>query len=51
MQRVEIVGPYYELDLEYGRIVSENNLNWFWIRPTEAKLALVRQLPFSIQLG
>jgi predicted choloylglycine hydrolase len=42
MLRVEIAGSYYELGLEYGRIVAENKLNWWWIQPTEAKLALVK---------
>jgi hypothetical protein len=43
MLRVEIAGSYYELGLEYGRIVSENKLNWWWTQPTEAKLALVKE--------
>ncbi|MBU0610546.1 MAG: hypothetical protein KKI08_21870 [Armatimonadetes bacterium] len=42
MRRVEIAGSYHELGLEYGRIVSENKLNWWWTQPTEAKLALVK---------
>ena len=40
---VEIAGSYHELGLEYGRIVSENRLNWWWTQPTEAKLALVKE--------
>lgn len=42
MRSVEIAGTYYELGLEYGRIVSENKLNGWWAQPTEAKLALVK---------
>ena len=42
MRRVEIAGSYYELGLEYGRILSENKLDWWWTQPTEAKLALVK---------
>jgi len=41
MLQVEIEGSYYELGLKYGRIVAENKLNWWWIQPTEPKLALV----------
>jgi isopenicillin-N N-acyltransferase-like protein len=43
MLRVEIAGSYYELGLEYGRIVSENKLDWWWTQPSEAKLALVKK--------
>jgi predicted choloylglycine hydrolase len=43
MRHIEIAGSYYELGLEYGRIVSENKLNWWWTQPTAAKLALVKQ--------
>ena len=42
MQSVEMAGSYYELGRQYGRIVSENNLNWWWKPPSEAKLALVK---------
>jgi len=42
MQRAEIAGSYYELGLEYGRIVSENKLNWWWTPPSAAKIALVK---------
>jgi hypothetical protein len=42
MRRVEIAGSYYELGLEYGRIVSENKLDWWWTPPSAAKLALVK---------
>jgi len=41
MFQVEIAGSYYELGLNYGRIVAENNLNWWWQQPTESALALV----------
>ena len=43
MLQVEIAGSYYELGLKYGRIVAENKLNWWWIQPTEPKLALVKE--------
>jgi predicted choloylglycine hydrolase len=43
MRHIKIAGSYYELGLEYGRIVSENKLNWWWTQPTAAKLALVKQ--------
>ncbi len=42
MRRVEIAGSYYELGLEYGRIVSENKLAWWWTPPSDDKLALVK---------
>jgi predicted choloylglycine hydrolase len=42
MRRVEIAGSYYELGLEYGRIVLENKLDWWWAPPSAAKLALVK---------
>jgi predicted choloylglycine hydrolase len=43
MRHVEIAGSYYELGLEYGRIVSQNKLNWWWTQPTETKLAFVKE--------
>jgi predicted choloylglycine hydrolase len=43
MLQVEIAGSYYELGLKYGRIVAKNKLNWWWIQPTEPKLALVKE--------
>jgi predicted choloylglycine hydrolase len=42
MLQIEIAGSHYELGLEYGRIVSENKLDWWWTQPSEAKLALVK---------
>ncbi|GAP12778.1 predicted choloylglycine hydrolase [Longilinea arvoryzae] len=42
MRRVEIAGSNYELGLKYGRIVSENKLDWWWTPPGEDKLALVK---------
>ena len=30
MRHVEIAGSYYELGLEYGKIVSETKLNLWW---------------------
>jgi len=42
MLRVEIAGSYYELGLEYGRILSENKLDSWWTPPSEAKRALVK---------
>ena len=42
MRRVEIAGSYYELGVEYGRVVSENKLDWWWAPPSAAKLALVK---------
>ncbi len=43
MLHAEITGSYYELGLEYGRIVSENKLNWWWKQPSAPKLALVKE--------
>ncbi len=43
MLQVEIAGSYYELGLEYGRIVAENKLNGWWKQPTEPTLALVKE--------
>jgi isopenicillin-N N-acyltransferase-like protein len=43
MRQVEIAGSYYELGLNYGRIVAENKLNWWWKQPTESALALVKE--------
>jgi predicted choloylglycine hydrolase len=43
MRQVDIAGSYYELGLNYGRIVSENKLNWWWKQPTESALALVKE--------
>jgi len=48
--RVEIAGSYYELGLEYGRIVSENKLNWWWTEPPVAKLALVKACESEIAI-
>ena len=42
MRRVEIAGSYYELGVEFGRIVAENNLDGWWAAPSVAKLALVK---------
>jgi predicted choloylglycine hydrolase len=42
IRQVEIAGSYYELGLNYGRIVAENKLNWWWKQPTESALALVK---------
>ncbi len=42
MRHVEIAGSYYELGLEYGKIVSEDKLNLWWEQPVAAKLALVK---------
>jgi hypothetical protein len=43
MRQVEIAGSYYELGLNYGRFVVENNLNCWWKQPTESALALVKE--------
>ena len=43
MRQVEVAGSYYELGLNYGRIVAENKLNWWWKQPTESALALVKE--------
>ncbi len=40
---IDIAGSYYELGLAYGRVVSEKELNWWWIRPTQAKLDFVKE--------
>ena len=42
MHQVEVAGSYYELGLNYGRIVAENKLNSWWQQPTEPKLASVK---------
>ena len=42
MLRVEIAGSHYQLGLEYGHIVSENKLNWWWTQPTGPSLRLSR---------
>jgi predicted choloylglycine hydrolase len=42
MFQVEIAGSYYELGRNYGRIVAEHRLNWWWKQPTESALALVK---------
>jgi isopenicillin-N N-acyltransferase-like protein len=43
MRQVDIAGSYYELGLNYGRIVAETRLNWWWKQPTESALALVKE--------
>jgi hypothetical protein len=37
MLHAEIAGSYYELGLAYGKIVSENKLNWWWKGPSTVK--------------
>ena len=43
MREVDIAGSYYELGVSYGRYVAENKLNWWWLQPTEPKLAFVKE--------
>ena len=50
MRQVDMAGSYYELGLQYGSFVVENNLNWWWIQPTEPKLAFVKQCERQIAL-
>ncbi|MGD8474007.1 MAG: C45 family autoproteolytic acyltransferase/hydrolase [Anaerolineae bacterium] len=42
MHQVEVAGSYYELGLNYGRVVAENKLNSWWQQPTEPKIGFVR---------
>jgi len=42
MQEIPLAGTHEEMGRAYGEFVAERKLNWWWQKPSEAKLAFVK---------
>jgi len=42
MNEIQLAGTHEELGRAYGEFVAERKLNWWWQKPSEAKLAFVK---------